>query len=548
MAKKMFLFLMVLAAAAMGCSGPARETVTESQITAIVASEPNTIDPALNTAVDGAIYLVHAFEGLYKYVDNGRGDAILAPGQAESAPEKTANADGTVTYVFKLRRNLKWSDGQALTAKDFVYSWQRLVDPEIAADYSYQLDMVKNANEIMAGDLDKSQLAVRAVDDYTLEVILTYDCPYFFEIVAFPATFPVREDIIAKAGDQWTFNPSTYIGNGPYRLREWTHNSYLLFEKNPNYYDPASGPDLIRFALMDDDNAMLAGFRNGEIDFIEEMPVDEIPSLLANGELKIVPYLGTYFVCFNNQKAPFTDARVRKAFSLAIDRNYIVNQITQTGELPATAYVPSGIVDAGGGGTDFRQVGGGYYKTGTSDYQANVEEARQLLAAAGFPGGRGFPVVEYAYNTNDRHRAIGEALQDMWHTALGVNVTLANQDWAVFLDNRKVGNYQIARHGWIADYNDPISFLDMWVTGGGNDDAQYAVPEYDRLIAGAKATSVPAERMRFMHQAEDILMGRDHAVGPIYFYTQKYMMNPKLSGLYYTPLGFFYFTQIKIAP
>ncbi|MDR1212100.1 MAG: peptide ABC transporter substrate-binding protein [Spirochaetaceae bacterium] len=548
MAKKMILFLTVLAVAAMGCSGPAKETVKESQITAVVASEPNTIDPALNTAVDGAIYLVHAFEGLYKYVDNGRGDAVLAPGQAQSEPTKTVNPDGTVTYVFKLRSGLKWSDGQALTAKDFVYGWQRLVDPETAADYSYQLDMVKNANEIMAGALDKSQLAARAVDDLTLEVILTYDCPYFFEIFAFPAVFPVREDIIAKAGDQWTFSPSTYIGNGPYRLREWVHNSYLLFEKNPNYYDPASGPDLIRFALMDDDNAQLAGFRNGEIDFIEEMPVDEIPTLLANGELNIVPYLGTYFVCFNNQKAPFTDVRVRKAFSLAIDRNYIVSQITQTGELPATAYVPSGIVDAGGGGTDFRQVGGAYYKTGTADYQANVEEARQLLAAAGYPGGRGFPVVEYAYNTNDRHRAIGEALQDMWRTALGVNVTLANQDWAVFLDNRKVGNYQIARHGWIADYNDPISFLDMWVTGGGNDDAQYAVPEYDRLIANAKSTSVPADRMRFMHQAEDIVMGRDHAVGPIYFYTQKYMINPKLSGLYYTPLGFFYFTQVKIAP
>jgi oligopeptide transport system substrate-binding protein len=336
--------------------------------------------------------------------------------------------------------------------------------------------------------------------------------------------------------------------NGPYRMREWVHNSYLLFEKNPSYYEPVSGPDLIRFALMDDDNAMLAGFRNGEIDFIEEMPVDEIPSLLTSGELKIVPYLGTYFVCFNNQRAPFTDARVRKAFSLAIDRNYIVNQITQTGEMPATAYVPSGIVDAGGGGTDFRRTGGDYYKVGAGDYAANVAEAKQLLAAAGYPEGRGFPVVEYAYNTNDRHKAIGEALQNMWHTALGVNVTLANQDWAVFLDNRKEGNYQIARHGWIADYNDPISFLDMWVTGGGNDDAQYAVAEYDRLIASAKSTSVPAERMRFMHQAEDIFMGRDHAVAPIYFYTQKYMMNPKLSGLYYTPLGFFYFTQIKIAP
>jgi oligopeptide transport system substrate-binding protein len=511
----------------------------------VFGSEPNTIDPALNSAVDGAIYLSHAFEGLYKYVDNGQGRAQAAPGQAAGAPQKTVNDDGTVVYVYTLRDNLKWSDGKALTAADFVYSWQRLVDPSTAADYSYMIDMVQNANEIMAGEKDKSELGIRALDDKTLEISLTYDCPFFDEIACFPATFPVRQDIIESAGDQWTFSHSTYISNGPYRLKEWVHNSYLLFEKNPNYYAPvADGPENLRFALMDDDNAMLAGFRSGELDFIENIPVDEIPRLLASGELKIADYLGTYYVSLNTQRPPFTDARIRKAFTLAIDRTHIINQITRTGEKPASGFVPSGTGDAAPG-SDFRQTGGDYYSISPSDYEKNVAEAQRLLAEAGYPGGAGFPVVEYIYNTNDRHQAIAEALQDMWRTTLGVTVTLSNQDWAVFLDTRKVGNYSLARDGWIGDYNDPINFLDMFLTGGGNNNSQYVNPEYDRLIAAAKGTAVQADRMRYLHQAEDLLVGADYAVGPIYFYTQPYMMNPALSGMYYTPLGYFFFTNVK---
>lgn len=544
--------LVLLAALAlMNCGGrsggAAQSQTAAAQVTVVVGSEPNTIDPALNSAVDAAMYLSHAFEGLYKYVDNGRGRAEAVPGQAAGVPQKTVNPDGTVVYVYTLRDNLRWSDGEALTAADFVYTWQRLVDPSTAADYSYMIDMVQNANEIMAGEKDKSELGIRAVNDKTLEITLTYDCPFFDEIACFPSTFPVRRDIIESAGDQWTFSPSTYISNGPYRMKEWVHNSYLLFEKNPHYYAPAAeGPDNLRFALMDDDNAILAGFKSGELDFIENIPVDEIPTLLASGELKIADYLGTYYVSINTQRAPFTDPRVRKAFTLAIDRDYIINQITRTGQKPASGFVPAGMADAEAG-SDFRQTGGDYYGITPADYEKNVAEAKRLLAEAGYPGGAGFPVVEYIYNTNDAHRAIAEALQDMWRTALGVTVTLSNQDWAVFLDTRKTGGYSIARDGWIGDYNDPINFLDMFITGGGNNNSQYANPEYDRLIAAAKGTAVQADRMRYLHQAEDLLVGADYAVGPIYFYTQMYMMNPALSGMYYTPLGYFFFTNVKSA-
>jgi oligopeptide transport system substrate-binding protein len=330
-------------------------------------------------------------------------------------------------------------------------------------------------------------------------------------------------------------------------MKEWVHNSYILFEKNPHYYQNLTGPANLKFALMDDDNAILAGLRSGDIDFIEQFPVDEIAGLLASGEITVADYLGTYYVAMNTQRAPFNDPRVRKAFSLVIDRNYIVNEITRTAEKPAGGFVPSGLNDAGGAGSDFRQTGGNYYSLAAADYQRNVAEAKRLMAEAGYPDGRGFPVAEYIYNTNDRHRAIAEALQDMWRTNLGVNVTLSNQDWAVFLDTRKNGNYSIARDGWIGDYNDPINFLDMHVTGGGNNNSQYANPAYDALIRQAQSTAVQADRMRYLHQAEDLLMGQDSALAPIYFYTQPYILSPRVKGMYYTPLGFFFFSSATVS-
>lgn len=513
----------------------------EFNIAVCLASEPQSIDPALNSAVDGAITINHVFEGLIKWVDDGQGNATLAPGQAESW-EKVVNDDGTVTYTFKMRDGIKWSDGKEVTAKDFEYSWKRLANPETAADYCYMIDMVQGYAGVADGTADPDTLAVKAVDDKTLEVVLTYDCPYFEEIAAFPSTFPVRQDVV-EGNEEWTYDPATYIGNGPYKMKEWSHNAYILTEKNTEYYDYENlGPATIRFTLLDDANAILAAYNSGELQFIEELPVDEVANYLVSGDLKIVDYIGTYYVCFNTEDEVFSDPKVRKAFNLAIDRNYIVENVTQTGQVPAGGFVPAGVYDAEGpGGDDFRTKGKDYYSVAAEDYEANCEEARQLLAEAGYPGGEGFPTVEYLYNTNDEHKAVGEALQNMWQTVLGVNVTLNNQDWNVFLQTRKNGDYQIARNGWIADYNDPCSFLDMWYTDGGNNDAQYSNPEYDALIDAAKATSVPEERMEAFHKAEDILMGQDNVHAPIYFYTQKYMMDDSIQGMYYTPLGYFFF-------
>lgn len=533
-------------------SAPAESTPAEGFDMAVcIASEPQTIDPALNSAVDGAIMTQHMFEGLMKWVDSGnpvndKGNmnyAALAAGQAESY-EKTDNGDGTVTYTFKIRSDAKWSDGQPVTANDFVYSWQRLANPLTAADYCYMIDMVQGYAAVNAGKADPTTLGVSAPDESTFVVNLTYDCPYFLEICAFPAAFPVRQDIIEAYGDTWTTddNSSHYISNGPWKLAEWVHDSYIKMVPNEYHYDAANlGPNSLTFQLMEDQNSMLAAYRSGDLQFIEDMPVDEIAGLLASGELNIVDYIGTYYVCYQTQAAPFDNALVRQAFTLAIDSKYIVEQVTQTGQVPATGFVPAGIYDADANGDDFRTVGGDYWDAPVDDatYQANCEKARQLLAEAGYPNGEGFPTVTYLYNTSDAHKAVGEALQQMWQEELGVTVQLQNQEWNAFLETRKKGEYQIARNGWIADYNDPCSFLDMWYTGGGNNDAQYSNPEYDAMIDAAKATSDPAERMSYFHKAEDIIIGQDWALGPIYFYTQKYMMADDISGAFYTPLGYF---------
>lgn len=529
--------VLIMAFSVFGCT-----TSTEDfEISVNFASEPNTIDPALNSAVDGAVMINHIFEGLYKWVDDGSGNATLALGQAK---EVTPNADKTV-YTVKLRDDIKWSDGKDVVAADFVYAWQRLVDPNTAADYCYMADIILNANEIMAGEMDKSELGVKAIDEKTLEITLHTACPYFEEIMAFPALMPIRSDIIEQYGDQWTFSPETYIGNGQYKMAEWSHNEFIKLVPSETYYDVDKlGPKVIKFALMDDTNAIYAAYRSGSLNFIQEVPVDEIPGLLSSGELKVHPYLGTYYCCFNTSKAPFDDVRVREAFSLVIDRNYIVENVTKTGQKPATAFVPSGISDAPGTKDDFRAVGGDYMDVSAEKYQENCERARQLLAEAGYPNGEGFPIVEYLYNTSDNHRLIGEALQNMWQTELGVTVNLVNQEWNTFLDTRKNGDYSIARNGWIADYNDPMSFLDMWLTGGGNNDAQYSNPDYDALIMQAKSTSDLAERMSLMHQAEDILMGQDVVHAAIYFYTDKYMAQG-IKGMYFTPLGYYFFGYCK---
>ncbi len=509
-------------------------------ITACIASEPETIDPSLNSSVDGATYIQHVFEGLMKFQPvEGQMEPEVVPGQA--AEEPTVSEDG-MTWTFKLRDDIVWSDGQPVTANDFVYSWQRIVDPATASDYNYIIDMVVNAPAIRDGQMDKSELGITAIDDKTLEIKLSSPCAYFRDLCAFSSLMPLRQDIV-EGNDSWTFD--NYIGNGKYVVSNWTHDDSIEMTVNDKYYAPDEiKNEGIIWKLMDDENAMLAEFNSGSLDFINSMPVDETARLLADGTMQVTPYLGTYTAVFNIEKAPFDDPLVRKAFSLAIDRNYICETVTQRGEQPASGWVPDGITNYAGG--DFRADGGDYYSVDPADYEANCEEARRLLAEAGYPDGEGFPIVEYLYNTNDGHQKIYEALAYMWQEELGVTVNGSNQDWNVFLDTRSTGGFEVARHGWIADINDAVNFLDMWTTSqiDGNNYARWSNEEFDQLISGSVTEADAAARQEMLHKAEDIMM-EDMIVAPIYFYVEPYCLSDRLTGASHTSLGYWFFWNLE---
>ncbi len=523
-----------------------------------IAPEPQTLDPALNASVDGSTLIQHFFEGLMKWSNDGAGNAVIVPGQAESY-DKTENEDGTVTYTFTLREDARWSDGKNVTAGDFVYSWQRLVSSETAAAYTGIIDMVVGFDEIFYGtptgetqlDADGQEteiikyaapetLAVSAPDDKTFAVTLYQDCPYFESVCAFPATFPVRQDIIESAGGQWTYSADTYIGNGPYKMTQWDHNSLISTVKNDQYYDyDALGPDELNFYLMDNAASMYTAFKNDDLQFAIDVPLDETQTLLADGSLKVKPVIGTYFLNMNNQAAPFDDARVRQAFSMAIDRNYLVETVTGTGETPAGAYIPDTVNDVNG--DSFRTIGGEYYSVASENYEKNCEKARELLAEAGYPNGEGLPAVEYMYNTGDSNVALAEALQNMWKTVLGVNVTLNALEWSAYFETLFMDDFQLCCIDWFADYNDPGTMLDMWHSQNGNNVARYANPEYDAIIETAKVQSDIQKRMESYHEAERLLIEEDCAIAPLYHNTQKYLLADSVSGMYYTPLGYFFF-------
>jgi oligopeptide transport system substrate-binding protein len=353
---------------------------------------------------------------------------------------------------------------------------------------------------------------------------------------------PVKQSVVEANPDAWTQDPATYIGNGAYKMTKWEHNSYILMEKNENYWNADNVvSDKLRFVLMEDDAAQLAAYETGDVVMIDSVPNDEIPSLKENPEFHIDGQLGTYYISYNTKDEIMSNPLVRKALTLAIDRTFICEEIGQAGQQEAGAYVPIGLSDADPT-KEFREVAGDYYNA--KDYAGNLELAKQALAEAGYPNGEGLPTIEYVYNEGTGHQQIGEALQNMW-AQIGVNVELVSQEWNTFLNTRKNGEYQIARNGWLGDYNDPISFLDMWVTGGGNNDAQWSNAEYDQLISEIKSSGDQASRMEKMHKAEDIIFD-EWMLCPLYYYTDIYMIKENVSRFYASKLGFKYFMYASV--
>ena len=489
--------------------------------------EPKTIDPSLNAQIYGVIYISHVFEGLTVRDRNNK----IVPGVAE---DWEISADGK-TYTFFLRTNSTWSDGKPVVAEDFVYSWQRQVDPKVASEYSYQHEPVKNAMAITRGEMPVDSLGVKALDDHTLVVELEAPTAYFLEVAAFPTFAPLRKDIIEQYGDSWTLKPETYIGNGPYVMSERNIDENIIMVKNPNYWNADSiVAEKITFVFMQNGAAAVAGIKDGSLHMAYEPPQQDIPTLLEEGLIQIKPLIATYYYPINVTNEYLKDPKVRKALSLAIDRNYIVENVTKGGQKPASGWVPYAVNDVDG---DFRINGGDLYDVSKEGYSNNVEMAKQLLAEAGYPNGEGFPVIEFKTDPGN-HVGIFEAVQQMWKEHLNIDSTITQIDNALLGQTLLEKNFMIGRLYWSADYSDPMSMMSLFTSYNTQNNGGYSNQRYDELIGEAMSTDDNNIRMKAMHEAEKILIQEDMGAIPIYFFTEPLLVNPKLKYIVYNPLGF----------
>jgi oligopeptide transport system substrate-binding protein len=498
-----------------------------------LAVEPQYLDPAKSVGVAEFRVEYACFEGLARF---GEGD-IPVPGAAE---KWVISPDGK-TYTFYIRKNAKWSNGDPVTAADFEYAWKRLLNPETASSNASTLYYLKNAEDYYTGKIkDAGEIGVKATDKYTLVVTLNAPCSYFLGLTINPALYPVNQKVVEASPDKWTSSPETYVGNGPFKLTNWVHHEKLEFVPNPYYWN-AKKVKLQKLVCytVEEQSTALTMFDTGQLDLSDELPRPEIPRLEKEGLVKYSPSIGTYYYMFNTKKAPFNDPRVRKALALAIDRSQIVKYITKAGEKPALGFVPFGIPDAGPKKV-FRSLGGDYFKDG------DLAGAKKLLAEAGYADIKKFPAIEILYNTNETNKQIAEVIQEMWREKLGINTTLANQEWKVYLQSRGGGNFQVARSSWIGDYVDPMTFLDIWATGNGNNYTGWTNAQYDQLIDKAKSINDPKARYQALHDAEKLLMN-EMPIVPLYFYTRPYIIKKWVSGVRYSAVGLVDFSGVSIS-
>ncbi|MGI6173110.1 MAG: peptide ABC transporter substrate-binding protein [Christensenellales bacterium] len=523
---KKLLALLLAALIALGVMGVAFAEEVQT-VNVCIGSQPETLDPQLNSASDGSNYIKHLFEGLMKFGWDGEGVVLGV------ADNYTVSEDGLV-YTFHIRDDAKWSDGQDLTAEDFLYSMKRLVDPATAAPYAGDMGKyILNGLEIVNGKKSVDELAVKVIDAKTIEITLVNNCPWFLEIMAFPTYYPVRKDIIEQYGDAWTTSPESLIGNGAYKLESYTMDEEIVMVPSETFYDADKVVcKRICFKLITDPNAKLAAMRAGEIDWADDYPSEELETLKAEGLFHTKPQLGTYYVNINNTVEPFTDARVRKAFMLAIDPQYLSDVVTHGTYLPATDFVGGGFMqDDGSDFADYETV------IDRSDPAANIVKAQEYLAEAGYPNGEGFPTVTYSTNVSGVHLPTAEALVYMWKENLGVNVEIEQMEWNVLLAARRNGEHTMARDGWVADYGDPSNLLDLFTSYSGNNSTFYKNPDYDAIMQAAAATTDKAEHFKLLHDAEKLAFGEDAVCIPVYYYATSWICTPEIQGVTTYPTG-----------
>ena len=466
-------------------------------------TEPASMDPHLITGVPEHRIYQGLFEGLVR-PDPETTEAL--PGIAESWEISEDNT----TYTFTIREDAVWSDGTPITAETVRDSWLRILNPETAAPYAWFPSMfIKGASEYNAGEAPASSVAVEAVDERTFRFETVGPLPYTLDALSHYSFGVVPLHVIEEHGDQWTL-PENFVSNGPFVLEDWSPQEQLSIVPNENYWGYPERPSLSRvvYIPVDDNNTMYNMYINGEVDWSTEVPQGQIDQAKLRDDYHATPQLGTYYYVFQTEVGPLQDARVRQALSMAIDRQELIDTVARGGQIPAMAMVPEM--------PNYPGIDG---------VEENVSRAQELLADAGYPNGDGFPEMTILYNTSENHQAIAEYIQQAWLDNLGVNVNLTNQEWGTYLANRRQGQFEIARAGWIGDYQDPNTFLDMFVTGGAMNGGKYSNSEYDQLISQAAQMPAGEERMDTLAEAERILIEEDTAVMPIYYYTSTQMID-----------------------
>ncbi len=504
---------------------------SNQQLVFNLGEDPETMDPTLNNSSGAGTMILNAFEGLMVLNENDQ--------PVEGAAESYEVSEDGLVYTFKLRQDGKWSDGEAVVADNFKYSWLRALNKETAAEYAYQLFYIKNAEKFYNGEASAEEVGIKVLDDYTLEVTLETPTSYFLQLCAITTYVPLREDIVSANPEGWATKPETYISNGAFKLVKWDMKDQLVFEKNENYWDKDSVKlDTLTFKLVSDETTAYSELKAGNFDIVNSVPTNEIEPGIEEGLVHVNPKLGTYYFAINvgkqdtlneDVKKALSNKLVRQALNLAIDRQEIIDNVGKAEQVPAYSFVPKGIIDENGNEFASKE----YYDP--SDMEGNIAKAKELLKEAGYENGNGIPTIELMYNSEGAHKDICQIIQQNWEE-IGVNVELTNQEWAVFLNTRQQGDYQIARHGWIGDYIDPMTFLDLWVTGGGNNDCGFSNARYDELIAAAKVETDSAKRLEMLREAEDILMD-EMPILPIYYYTTVTAANENVKGVRISTLG-----------
>ncbi|MES2596828.1 MAG: peptide ABC transporter substrate-binding protein [Verrucomicrobiota bacterium] len=498
---------------------PLRVDVATSEGHYIVGNgaEPATLDPHLATGTPEHHIFDALFEGLVTTtVENSDADG---PGVASHW-----DTSDYITWIFHIRPEAKWSDGTPLTAHDFVWSYQRMLSPALGAEYAEMLFLMKNASEFNKGQVkDFSEVGVQAVDDRTLKLTLNGPAPYLPSMLKHYAWYPLPRHVIERFGGMtdrdthWT-RAGNHVGNGSFKLKEWRFTHSITVERNPHYWDAATVKlNQISFIPIVSDATEERAFSDGQIHKTETMPLAQVPVYRERHPefFHENALLSTYFYRVNTTKAPMNNKLVRKALALAIDRDSLIRNVMRSGYRPTTGFTPPG-------------AGQGYEPPNVLSF--NPEEARKLLTEAGYPGGKGFPKFEILINTLESHRTIAEAIQEMWKKHLGIQVSVLNQDWSVYLDSQRKGNYEVCRAGWVGDYLDPFTFLSLWQTGDGNNQTGWSSKRYDELMQSSLREPDLTKRLGMLKEAETILLD-ELPVLPIYWYVRNFLLRPEVKGL-----------------